>query len=346
MKVLILWADWAGYMDACAKQLQRLLSCELDIVCLGPRQEKNNPFAESEFFAYPCNPYTLNASTLAHIQDQSYDLMLICSWHVKQYTKLARSRRGRSVRLLCMDNQWIGSARQYAGILAFRADLRRCYDFAFVPGSRQARFASYLGFGTHEIIEGHYACADEFARPADASNPRSFLFTGRLIVEKGVVQLMDAWRMYVKRHADAWTLKICGMGPLSENLAELPQTELLGFVQPTQMPKVMAQASTLVLPSLVEPWGVVVHEAARAGLGLILTSACGAADYFLRDYLNGRLVPPGNESALFEALEWFHQLDCLSLGHVSQTSAMLAAQRSPLSWACAASRALTLAGAR
>jgi glycosyltransferase involved in cell wall biosynthesis len=342
MKVLILWADWAGYMDACAKQLQQLLSCELDIVCLGPRQEKNNPFAESEFFAYPCNPYTVNASTLAHIQDQSYDLMLICSWHVKQYTKLARSRRGRSVRLLCMDNQWIGSARQFAGILAFRADLRHCYDLAFVAGSRQARFASYLGFGPHEIIEGHLACADEFAQPAGASRPRSFLFTGRLIVEKGVNQLVDAWRMYVQRHADPWTLRICGMGPLSDILAELPRTELFGFVQPTQMPKVMTRASTLVLPSLVEPWGVVVHEAARAGLGLILTSACGAADYFLQDRLNGRLIPPGNESALFEALEWFHQLDSASLRHVSQTSAMLSAQRSPLSWACAVSRALTV----
>ena len=342
MKVLILWADWTGYMDACAKQLQQLLSCELDIVRFEQRGDKYSPYAVSEFFAYPCNPYTLNASTLAHIQDQSYELILICSWHVKQYRKLACSTRGRSLRLLCMDNQWIGSARQYAGILAFRANLRRCYDFAFVAGSRQARFASYLGFGPQEIIEGHLACADEFAQPADASRPRSFLFAGRLIVEKGVIQLMDAWRMYVKRHADPWTLKICGMGPLSENLAELPQTELLGFVQPTQMPKVMTQASTLVLPSLVEPWGVVVHEAARAGLGLILTSACGAADYFLQDRLNGRLIPPGSESALFEALEWFHQLDSPSLGHVSQTSAMLSAQRSPLSWACAVSRALTL----
>src|SRR5271165_10361 len=59
MKVLILWADWAGYMDACANQLQQLLSCELDIVCFERRGEKNNPFSESEFFAYPCNPYKL-----------------------------------------------------------------------------------------------------------------------------------------------------------------------------------------------------------------------------------------------------------------------------------------------
>jgi glycosyltransferase involved in cell wall biosynthesis len=340
MKVLILWTNWAGYMDACAKELQRLLSCELDIVCLEQR-DNNAPFAENEFFAYPCNCFTLNAKTMVHIQDQAYDLILICGWHVNEYTKLARLSSGRSIRLLCMDNQWIGSARQYLGIVAFRAHLRRYY-FAFVPGKRQARFAGYLGFGSHEIIEGHYSCADGFARPANASGSRSFLFAGRLVVEKGVHELVNAWRMYVRRHTDPWSLKICGIGPLSEILTDLPFTELLGFVQPSQLPEVMSQASALVLPSIREPWGVVVHEAARAGLGLILTSPCGSADYFLRDRLNGRLVPPGDASALCEALEWFHQLDDPSLEQVSRRSAMLSAQRSPLSWACSASCAMTL----
>jgi glycosyltransferase involved in cell wall biosynthesis len=345
MKVLILWTNWSGYMDACAKELQRLLSCELDIVCL-ERRDNNAPFAETEFFAYPCRPFTLNAQTLAYLQDQSYDLMLICSWHVREYRKLARLSRGRSKRLLCMDNQWIASARQYLGILAFRAYLRHHYDFAFVPGNRQARFAGYLGFDSHQIIEGHYACGEGFARPVDASRPRSFLFAGRLVAEKGVHELVNAWRMYVRRHAHPWSLKICGTGPVSEIFVDLPFTEFLGFVQPSHLPKMMTCASALVLPSLHEPWGVVVHEAARAGLGLILTSACGSADYFLRDRLNGRLVPPGDTSALCEALEWFHQLDVVSLEQVSEKSAMLSAQRSCLSWACSASRALALGGAK
>jgi len=345
MKVLILWTNWSGYMDACAKELQRLLSCELDIVWRGQR-DYNAPFAENEFFAYPCKSYALNLQTMGHLEDQSYDLMLICGWDVREYRKLARLNKGRSNRLLCMDNQWIASARQYLGIVAFRAYLRRYYDFAFVPGNRQARFAGYLGFDPHEIIEGHYACAEGFARPADASGPRSFVFAGRLVVEKGVHELVNAWRIYVRRHTHPWSLKICGTGPLSGIFTGLPSTESLGFVQPSQLPDVMTHASVLVLPSLREPWGVVVHEAARAGLGLILTSACGSADYFLRDRLNGRLVPPGDTNALCEALEWFHQLDDASLKHVRQRSVMLSAQRSSLSWACSASRALALGRAK
>jgi glycosyltransferase involved in cell wall biosynthesis len=172
--------------------------------------------------------------------------------------------------------------------------------------------------------------------------PPSFLFAGRVVVEKGIYELANAWRMYVQRNTNPWRLKICGTGPLSEILTGLPHTELLGFVQPSQLPEVMARASVLVLPSLKEPWGLVVHEAAQSGLGLLLTTACGAGDYFLRDGHNGRLIPPGDASALCEAMGWFHQLDDAGLQHVSQTSAMLSTQRSALSWACAASRAVSL----
>src|SRR5271154_671511 len=108
MRVLILWWNWSGYMDACARQLQELLSCKLDIVCLaGPHGTA--PFQESEFYTYPCSNYVSNHETLIYVKDQIYDLILICGWHVAEYRKIARLNRGRSIRVLCMDNQWNGS---------------------------------------------------------------------------------------------------------------------------------------------------------------------------------------------------------------------------------------------
>ena len=345
MNVLIAWWDWTGYMDACAKELQRLLSCNLDIVCL-EGGDKNAPFSETQFFLYPCKSYTLNGEALDTLRKKDYDLILFCGWSVDAYRELARINKRRAVRILCMDNQWKGSLRQYLGVAVFRAHLRSLYDAAFVPGGRQARFASYMGFASDEIIEGHYACADTFAQQAEAQSAPSFLFVGRLVPEKGLNELAAAWRAYTERNKDPWRLKICGTGPLSGVFAELPNTELMGFIQPSQLPGVMASSSALVLPSLQEPWGVVVMEATRSGLGLLLTTVCGAADYFLRDRLNGRLVPPGDVNALCEALEWFHELDAASLERVRQKSVMLSTQRTPLTWACAVSRALSLGPSR
>jgi len=230
--------------------------------------------------------------------------------------------------------------RQYAGMVAFRGHLRTLYDFAFVPGARQARFASRLGFSADEIIEGHLSCADTFGEAPRTRGSRSFLYVGRLVPAKGVEHLAKAWALYVRDNADPWTLTICGEGPLKTMFEGAPHVARLGFVQPSELPAVMAQACALVLPSVREPWGVVVQEAAKAGLGLLLTTACGAADYFLRDGLNGRLTSPGDPAALCEALEWFEGLDAQRLDEVSETSVRLGAQRSPLSWACNASRAL------
>lgn len=342
MKVLILWTQWTGYMDACAKALQALLECELDIVCL-PNRDANQAYSEDRFFAFPCHRRVMSPETLAYVCEQSYALVLVCSWHIKEFREVARLCRGRSVRLLCMDNQWTASLRQYGGMLAFRAHLRRLYDFAFVPGARQARFASRLGFGADEIIEGHCSCAETFAGSGFEERSRSFLYVGRMVPLKGINELASAWRLYLRDCPDPWTLKVCGEGPLKSLLAGAPHVEPLGFVQPSELPAVMAKSSALVLPSLREPWGLVVHEAARAGLGLVLTTACGAADYFLRDRVNGRLAEPGDPAALCKALQWFHALDDERLAQVRRQSALLGAQRTPLSWACNASRALELA---
>ncbi len=318
-----------------------MLSCDLDIMYT-EQIDQNAPFSENMFFNFPCKKYACNPKNIADIQNNYYDLIYVCSWHVRGYRDIARSRKGKAIRILCMDNQWMGTARQYIGIAAFRLYVRSCYDFAFVPGNRQAKFASYLGFGAHEIIEGHYACAESFTSAAQVVAPRAFLFVGRLIDLKGVNVLASAWRIYVQRQSDPWTLRICGAGPLRSGFDGLPCVEILGFVQPLELPVVMQRASALVLPSLYEPWGLVVQEAAKAGLGLIASSACGAADYFLRDMLNGRLVQKGNVEELCAAFEWFHQLSDAELDSVKRKSAILGAQRSPSTWTCAASRALTL----
>jgi glycosyltransferase involved in cell wall biosynthesis len=341
MKVLILWTHWSGYMDACASKLQWLLSCDLDIIYFD-NLDVNAPFAAKEFFEYPCTHGALSAERLSRLRRETYDLILICGWHVKQYVAFVKASRGRSINVLCFDRPWIASARQYLGVIWFRTCLRRYFDFAFIPGCRQARFAGKFGFGPHEIVEGHYSCADSFAPISEVEFHRSFLFVGRLVPEKGVQELARAWETYVGRNTQPWSLKICGTGPYFDLFKDLPRVQLLGFVQPSLLPQIMMQASALILPSLREPWGVVIHEAARCGLGLVVTSACGASDYFLRDGVNGRLIQAGDANALCGGLEWFHELDDRTLKGVRERSTFLGAQRTPLTWASSVSRALVI----
>ena len=58
----------------------------------------------------------------------------------------------------------------------------------------------------------------------------------------------------------------------------------------------------LALPSDVEPWAVVINEAAAAGLASIASDVVGAAAELVRDGVNGRVFPAGDRSALIVAL--------------------------------------------
>jgi glycosyltransferase involved in cell wall biosynthesis len=75
-----------------------------------------------------------------------------------------------------------------------------------------------------------------------------------------------------------------------------------GFVQPADLPGELAGAGCFVLASRFEPWGVVLHEAASAGVPLICTDACGAAELALEDGRNGALVPAGDARGLARAM--------------------------------------------
>src|SRR5690606_12298285 len=101
-------------------------------------------------------------------------------------------------------------------------------------------------------------------RRGDAAPPRRFLFVGRLVPDKGVDVLAAAYRAYRAAAEDPWPLLVRGVGPRADELAGLEGVEMLGFVQPPDLPAVFERAGCLVLPSRHEPWAGVVHAAGSA----------------------------------------------------------------------------------
>ena len=79
-----------------------------------------------------------------------------------------------------------------------------------------------------------------------------------------------------------------------------------GFVAPPDLPAVMAQHGAFVIASLYEPWGVVVAEAAGAGLPVVCTEAVCASVELVRPYFNGALAATGDARSLARALRWIH----------------------------------------
>ena len=186
------------------------------------------------------------------------------------------------------------------------------------------------------ILWGLYTCDHPAFASIAASRsgdlPERFLFTGRLVPEKGVDVLAAAYAAYCESSVEPWPLLVCGSGPLATAFRGVPHVEHLGFVQPGDIGSVYARAGCLVLPSRFEPWGVAIHEATSAGLPVICSSACGASSRLVLDGFNGAVVSAGDSGELAGALARIAD-PSTDRAALSRHSAALSRQYTPQRWA-------------
>ena len=339
LRVAYLQKAPSGHADACLRALAATGEAELFVTM--PPTLGDAPYDRSGFDWLPSTYALASLERDDGLADELMrfrpDVTLIVGWEQPAYRRCARRLRGSSLRVVGMDNQWLRTPKQLLGIASSRLYLRPYFDAAFLPGVRQRAFALRLGFRPERIFEGFYSADVGLFRhvaPLDGRERRNaFLFVGRLVESKGVSELVEAYAAYRATVDDPWRLLVLGAGPLEQTLAGRPGIEIAGFVEPARLPSYFAQASFLVLPSRFEPWGVAVHEATAAGLGCICTAPVGAADAFVRDRANGRIVPAGSADELAEALRWAHELPPERRPDVAGLSRSLAGTVTPEHWA-------------
>ena len=267
------------------------------------------------------------------VEEFGPDVLVVNSWHIGAYMRLAKRWKGKALRVVVMDHQWDGTLKQWGARLTRNLYIQKYVEAAWMPSDPQAVFARHLGFKQHQIITGLYTCEDAFFTGPQLDPAEAFLFIGRLVDVKGVDVLAAAYRKYREQAVAAgrtpWPLKTVGIGPMDEELKAIDGVELLGFVMPKDLPPVMAEAGCLLLPSRWEPWGVVVHEAIAAGQAVILTQACGAASKLVNDGYNGRVIAVDAVEEMVEAMHWIANADPEERREISRRSAELAKQFTP-----------------
>jgi glycosyltransferase involved in cell wall biosynthesis len=148
-----------------------------------------------------------------------------------------------------------------------------------------------VGFGAN-----HRASAPE----RDWRVPR-FLFVGIDWERKGGPQVLRAFARLREAHPDAVLDVVGGHPPL-----DLTGVDCHGVLSQGRdgdraaIVDLFARATCFVMPSLVEPFGIVYAEAASAGIPSIVSSVGGPRDVIGAD--GGLVVEPGDEGALVEAM--------------------------------------------
>ncbi len=342
MRIAILWTGLSGYLNACLKALARHDQAQLLVVHQIP--EANAPFDDAQFAWMKNRLEWRTEKDLGSLSDRVRDfdpeILVFAGWHLAHYRQVARERAGKSWRVMTMDNCWLATIRQRLAVLASPWFPRPLADAAWLAGERQAVFARKLGFEERNIMRGLYSCdlppmEEAYLQRVQARRPlgRAFLFVGRFIEEKGIDTLAAAYASYRERSLDPWPLICCGAGPLSNHIEGRAGISVRGFVQPDQLPSIFAQVGCLLLPSRFEPWAVVVHEAAAAGLPILASERVGSIVHLVQPGLNGFIFDAGDTEGLARLLIRISNSSAQRLEAMSEASHCLSLQYSPTRWA-------------
>lgn len=133
------------------------------------------------------------------------------------------------------------------------------------------------------------------------------LFVGQLIKRKGILILLEAFRL-LRESGVTVSLLIVGTGQLEKEIKEFADKYsdksiyLTGHIEMKDLPKYYGIADIFILPSLEEVWGYVVNEAMASGLPVIVSDVVGAADELVDDGKTGIIVPAGSANAVADAI--------------------------------------------
>jgi glycosyltransferase involved in cell wall biosynthesis len=338
-RIAVLWGPMSGYFHA---QFQALLDEGADLLIVHREADRDAPFDDEAVSAgLQTLAWTGDADPVAirrALDEFQPDALLVRSWDNGVYRRVSREFKGRALRVLTISNAWLGTAKQWGGRIVSPFVLHPAFDVALLSGERQADFAAKLGFPAERLIWGMNACDHQlFARVAaergDALPEKAFLFVGRLVPVKAIDVLAAAYRRYRDSVDDPWPLLVAGDGAEKRHLQGIPGVELLGFVQPADLPAAFARAGCLVLPSRFEPWALVIQEAAAAGLPIVCSRACGASTRLVLDGYNGVVVTTGDVPALTRALGRIHRAGDDERREMGIASERLALQYTPQWWA-------------
>lgn len=191
------------------------------------------------------------------------------------------------------------------------------FDTALVGGPSHRDYLVELGMPVDRVTLGYNAVDNTFYRNR-ADNWRSsadgcqglpaspfFLSVCRFVPEKNLIRLIEAFARYRDQACCTrrWDLVLCGNGPqaglIEEIIARSDHAEAIhrpGFLQVDALCRWYAHAAAFVLPSLSEPWGLVVNEAASAGLPLLVSERAGCAATLVPE-------PEGTTGARFDPLK-------------------------------------------
>jgi len=308
MRILYLYTEVMGYLMPIFRALVDDYGAEIHVIHWDKR--KNTPYQQDAISGvnyYKRSDYNKKEMEVMAVELMP-DIVYVSGWQDIDYLYIVKKMKKLCVPVVVgLDGKWQRTLRKYIGALFVKYILKNiCYDYAWVAGPQQYEYAKRIGFMSNEIICDLLSADIELFNDVyykrndipEREYPHKFMFVGRFVKEKNISGLLRAWGKLENIRKD-WQLCFIGNGPLKSMIDECRDVEVVDFLHPKELKRKMVGGGCFVLPSIKEPWGVVIHEFAAAGFPIISSDECGAASEFLIHGSNGYVYPFQDDDALF-----------------------------------------------
>ena len=223
----------------------------------------------------------------------------------------------------------------------FKTFLRKLQDKSIagylVNGTETKKYLLSLGISEEKIFVGGMSADSTGLRTSikkwsveekqnfkskyiSSNNGLIFLFTGQMILRKGVNYLLNAWVKHTQLYPDDKLVLVGGGVFLERWKKEYRKYSSIifeGTVAYDEIYKYYAIADVYILPTIEDNWSLVVPEAMACGLPVATSIYNGCHVELIQDGENGFIFDTYNQESITNVLEKFHYMDLKKMGDKS-----------------------------
>jgi glycosyltransferase involved in cell wall biosynthesis len=328
-----MWAKYKGAIFSRIEALRDSFGIDVDFVQVSETSDKRAALGPPDlsYHSYPHRllfrgnsdqipAYKLALALVRDVCRNKSELVVIPGYHRLEYWAMLWTciilRRRRAV--FC-DSTARENIKIRSKEIAKSFFFLQCQGF-FCYGTRSKEYVQSYGIDPKLIYSPCQAAALPHAYDASSilkryrASPRrdsespTFLFVGRLSKEKGIEDLLAAFRSVQLRLPEA-KLLLAGPGSERDHLEGQAaacglgsSVTFLGNQTPDQIGHLLESSTALVLPSRREPWGLVVNEALSYGCPVVVSEVCGCIPELVIDGVTGYAFPAGDVAALRDSM--------------------------------------------
>jgi len=210
-----------------------------------------------------------------------------------------------------IESPWI--KKKFNGV---SGQLKRLYErllFRFADAiaaysKTSRRYVMKIGARLGKLFEGLQIVPEEVYPTKKSELPvilqrvkRRILYLGYMRPEKGVEYLVKAFK---RMDTPDTALILAGTGPLLETIKEDTRGNiiLMGYVSEEMKASLYEAADVFVIPTLHDPWALVINEALYYGTPVVATTAA-AGSQIIEEGKTGFIIKPGDEGEMYNILE-------------------------------------------